>query len=116
MVMSAVSSVSTPGVLVTMMPRLARGRDVDIVHPGAEIGDQLQVRAGLGDQAGIDMVGDGGNQHSAVAMASASCAPGHGRVVQVQAGVEQLAHPRFHLFRQLAGDDHQGLLGASWRH
>ena len=51
MVMSAVSSVSTPGVLVTMMPRVARGIEVDVVHAVAEIGDQFELRAGLGDQA-----------------------------------------------------------------
>jgi hypothetical protein len=39
MVMSAVSSVSTPGVLVTVMPRCGRGH-VDVVDAGAEIGDQ----------------------------------------------------------------------------
>ena len=47
MVMSAVSSVSTPGVLVTVMPRWTRGRDVDIVDAVAEIGDQLELLAGL---------------------------------------------------------------------
>ena len=31
------------------------GGDVDIVDAGAEIGDQLQLRAGLGDQAGVDL-------------------------------------------------------------
>ena len=47
MVMSAVSSVRTPGVLVTVMPRLTRGRDVDMVDAVAEIGDQLELVAGL---------------------------------------------------------------------
>jgi hypothetical protein len=44
MVMSAVSSVSTPGVLVTVMPRCHGRGDVDIVDAVAEIGDQLQLR------------------------------------------------------------------------
>ena len=45
MVMSAVSSVSTPGVLVTVMPRLRARVEVDVVDAGAEIGDQLQLAA-----------------------------------------------------------------------
>jgi hypothetical protein len=45
MVMSAVSSVSTPGVLVTVMPRGKAPPHVDIVDAVAEIGDQLQLGA-----------------------------------------------------------------------
>ena len=63
MVMSAVSSVSTFGVLVTVMPRLRGGLDVDLVDAVAEIGDQLEVVAGLRDQRGVDAVGDGRHQH-----------------------------------------------------
>ena len=51
MVMSAVSSVSTAGVLVTVMPRLKRGGDVDMVEAVAEIGDQLEPLAGLAEHA-----------------------------------------------------------------
>ena len=51
MVMSAVSSVRTPGVLVTVMPRCARGLEIDVVDAGAEIGDQLQARSRLGQHA-----------------------------------------------------------------
>ena len=47
MVMSAVSSVRTPGVLVTVMPRSCAGVDIDIVDAVAEIGDQLEVAARL---------------------------------------------------------------------
>ena len=43
-VMSAVSSLSTLGVLVTVMPRLCGRVDVDVVDAVAEIGDQLQLR------------------------------------------------------------------------
>ena len=48
--MSAVSSVRTPGVLVTVMPRHARRLDVDVVDAVAEIGDELELVAGLGDE------------------------------------------------------------------
>jgi hypothetical protein len=63
MAMSAVSSARTPGVLED--DDLARsGRaDVDMVGARAEIGDQLQVRAGGGDHLGVDPVGDGRHQH-----------------------------------------------------
>ena len=54
MVMSAVSSVSTPGVLVTRMPRFARRLEVDVVDAGAEIGDQLQIGAGLAQHGPVD--------------------------------------------------------------
>ena len=47
MVMSAVSSVRTFGVLVTVMPRACAAVDVDIVDAVAEIGDQLQLAVGL---------------------------------------------------------------------
>ena len=43
--MSAVSSVSTPGVLVTVMPRWRAGVEIDVIDAGAERGDQLQARA-----------------------------------------------------------------------
>jgi hypothetical protein len=63
MVMSAVSSVSTPGVLVTVMPRAGGVVDVDIVDAVAEIGDQLQLLAGLRSMRLVDPVGDGRHQH-----------------------------------------------------
>ena len=66
-VMSAVSSVRTPGVLVTVMPRRSARGDVDMVDAVAEIGDQLHLLAGLGDHAGIDLVGDG--RHEDVGLA-----------------------------------------------
>ena len=47
MVMSAVSSVRTSGVLVTVMPRSCAAIDVDIVDAVAEIGDQLQLAVRL---------------------------------------------------------------------
>jgi hypothetical protein len=101
MVMSAVSSVRTPGVLVTRMPLSVAGLDVDIVDAGAEIGDQLELRAGLGDQDGVDTVGDGGNQDLGGGHGLGQRRRVHRRVVQVQPRVEQFAHARLHRFRQL---------------
>ena len=62
-VMSAVSSVRTPGVLVTVMPRDSAAWHVDMVDAVAEIGDQLEVRPGLGEEIGVDLVGHGRHQH-----------------------------------------------------
>ena len=105
MVMSAVSSVSTPGVLVTVMPLRVRGLDVDIVDAGAEIGDQLQLAVGLLGDQGVDAVGDGGDQHVGGAHGLGQLRRRHRLVVQVQPRVEQFAHAGFDRFRQLAGDD-----------
>src|SRR3546814_2442951 len=54
-VMSAVSSVSTPGVWVTMMSR-ARRLQRDVIDPRAVIGDEAQLFARAFDQPGIDHV------------------------------------------------------------
>ena len=39
------------------------GGDVDIVDAIAEIGDQLELLAGLAEHRGVDAVGDGRHQH-----------------------------------------------------
>jgi hypothetical protein len=49
-----------------------RGRHVDVVDPVAEIGDELEAGSHVVHQGGVDLVGDGGNQTSAVFTASAS--------------------------------------------
>ena len=40
-----------------------RRLEVDIVDAGAELGDQLELRAGLAQSAPVDAVGDGRHQH-----------------------------------------------------
>jgi hypothetical protein len=74
MVMSAVSSVSTPGVLVTVMPRWRAVSRSIWSTPGAERGDQLQARSGLRQHAAVDAVGHGGHQHVGRFTASTSWA------------------------------------------
>ena len=111
MVMSAVSSVRTPGVLVTVMPRLKRGGDVDIVDAVAEIGDQLELVAGLGEHRGVDAVGDGRHQHVGGLHGLGQLGLGHRLVVEIEARVEQFAHAGLDAVGQLAGDDDQRLLG-----
>ena len=96
MVMSAVSSVSTPGVLVTVMPRSRRRVDVDIVDAGAEIGDQLELRRRPGETPRVSMRSvTVGTSTSAVLDGLDQLGLAHRLVVGVEARVEQLAHPRF---------------------
>ena len=110
MVMSAVSSVSTFGVLVTVMPRACAAVDVDIVDAVAEIRDQLQLAVGLLEQisAVISSV-TVGTSTSAVRTASAICAGVHRRIVEIEPGVEQFAHARLDRVRQFTGDDDERL-------
>ena len=105
MVMSAVSSVSTPGVLVTVMPRASAAWHVDIVDAVAEIGDQLQVRPGLGEERGVDLVGHGRHQHVGGLHRLDQLGRRQRLVVDVEPGVEELAHARLDHVRQAAGDD-----------
>ena len=112
MVMSAVSSVSTPGVLVTVMPRCdARVVDVDIVDAVAEIGDQLELLAGLAEHRGVDAVGDGRHQHVGGLHRLGELGLAHRLVVEIEPRVEQLAHAGLDAVGQLARDDDQRLLG-----
>ncbi len=81
-----------------------------MVDAVAEIGDQLQLLAGLGDHAGVDAVGDGGDQHVGFAHRVDDVALAHRLVVEIEPGVEQFAHPRLDQIGELAGDDDEGLL------
>ena len=65
MVMSAVSSVSTPGVLVTVMPRWRAVFRSIWSTPVPKEAMSLQALAGLGQHRGIDLVGHRGHQHVA---------------------------------------------------
>ena len=112
---SAVSSVRTPGVLVTVIPRPRRGQ-VDMVDPGAERGNQLQLVAGRVDQVGIDPVGNGWNENIGLLDDSAQLFVRHRHIGLVQPCIEQLPHPRFRGVGQLSGQKDDGLiLGHSFR-
>ena len=65
-----------------------------MVDAVAEIGDQLQVLAGLGDHAGVDRVGDGRDENVRLAQNLDDLGFRHRLVVEVELGVEQLAHAR----------------------
>ena len=107
MVMSAVSSVSTPGVLVTVMPRSTAAATSMLSTPLPKLAISLRLSpASLSTAASMRSV-TVGTSTSAVLMASASWAWRHRLVVEVEAGVEQLAHAGFDAVGQLARDDDQ---------
>jgi hypothetical protein len=83
----------------------ARGVEIDVVHAVAEIGDQLQLRAGLGQQGAIDPVRHGRHQDVRRLDRLGELGMAHGSVGDVEARVEQLAHARLDRIRKLARDD-----------
>jgi len=83
-----------------------------VVDPVAVIGDELQAVARASEQFGVDLVGDGRDQHVGIAERRREIGLAHRRVVDVQPRVEQLAHARLDLIRQLARDDDKRLLFA----
>ena len=110
MVMSAVSSVSTPGVLVTVMPRCSAVATSILSTPLPKLAISLQLLARLAEQRGVDPVGDGRHQHVGDLHGLGELGLAHRLVVEVEPRVEQFAHARFDRVRQLARDDDQRLL------
>ena len=109
-VMSAVSSVRTPGVLVTMIfgdgprrrrycPRPCRSRD------------QLELRAGRVDQVRVDPVRHGRDEDLGLLEGFAQGRRAHRDVVDVEARLEQLAHAGLDAVGQLARHDDVRLPG-----
>ncbi len=109
MVMSAVSSVSTFGVLVTVMPFLAAAATSMLSTPLPKLAISLRFVAGLGDQRRVDPVGDGRHQHVGFLDRRDQLRLRHRPVVDIQPRVEQFAHAGFDRIRQLARDDDERL-------
>ena len=84
-----------------------------MVHARAEIGDQLQARPGIGDQIGVDRVGDGRHQNVAVGHGGGELFPVQLFVRGVRLGLEQRGHPLHHGIGEFAGDDHPGVQAAA---
>ncbi len=79
--------------------------DINVVHPGPELGDQAQLLAGPGHQAPVDPVGHRRHQHVGGLHRLGELFGRQRDVCLVQSGVEQFFHPQFHRRRQLAGYD-----------
>ncbi|MGY3405425.1 hypothetical protein ACVWZV_001538 [Bradyrhizobium sp. GM5.1] len=109
MVMSAVSSVRTFGVLVTVMPRACAASTSMLSTPFAEIRDQFQPAVGLVDDVGGDVVGHGWDQHVGGTGGFRDLLGRHRRVVEIDPRVEQLAHPGLDRIRKLARHHDEGL-------
>ena len=94
------------------MPPRAGRREIDMVHADAEVGDELQARAGGGDQRGIDPVGD--CRHEDVRIRDRGREPGgiERRVPVAQRYLEQFAHSRFDRRRKPVGYDDPGVARA----
>jgi hypothetical protein len=78
-----------------------------MVDPGAERGDQLQVRARLGQHRLVDRVRDRGDEDLGPGRRLGQLGGAEWPVFQVKTGVEELHHPRFDRVWQLARDDDQ---------
>jgi hypothetical protein len=84
---------------------------VDVVDAGPEVGDQLQLRPGGGQQLAVETVGDGGGQDVGALQRLRQLVAAHGGVAEIKLGVEQLAHARLHRIGELARDDDFRLAG-----
>src|SRR5690606_2776275 len=59
-----------------------------------------------------DTIRHGGDQHLGTLYGLGQGRLGHGCVVEIEAGIEELSHARLDDLRQLARDDHERFLGA----
>ena len=114
MVMSAVSSVRTPGVLVTVMPRLRAVSRSMLSTPVPKLAISLSRGSGLRQHRAIDAVGDRWHHHVGRLRGFHELRLRHRLVVHVEARIEQLPHARLDDIGQLARDDDQGAFGALW--
>jgi hypothetical protein len=85
------------------------GGNVDIIDPVAEIGDQLQPLAGMPQHRGVDAVGHRRHQHVGDLHRLGELGRAHRLVVEIQPGLEQLAHARLDIVGQFARYDDQRL-------
>lgn len=106
-VMSAVSSATTPGVLLIRMPRLRR-MHVKVIDTGPVACDQLELAAecgGLRQHVGVDAVGHRRHQHVEIAHRLKQLIMVKLLVLGVQRDVEKLGHAGLNLGRQLSGHE-----------
>ena len=111
-VMSAVSSVSTFGVLVTVIPCLAAAATSMWSTPLLKLAMSLSWGPACAISGGVYAVGDGRHQHLGLLHRGNQFRLRHRPIVHHETCIEKLAHPRFHLIGQLARDDDKGLLPA----
>ena len=106
--MSAVSSVRTFGVLVTVMPRACAATTSILSTPLPKLAISRSLQSGC-LKVPRRSVGDGRNQHIGGADGFRDLFRRHWRIVEIEPGVEQFAHPGLDRVRQLARDDNERL-------
>jgi hypothetical protein len=111
MATSAVSSVSTPGVLVTVMPRWMALCTSILSTPAPNWAIRRSCSPGPRQEAAVDMVGHGRHQHVGGLHRLGQFFLREGVIVLIEAGVEQLLHPQLYRSWQFAGDDDLQLPG-----
>ena len=109
MVMSAVSSVKTFGVLVTVMPRACAAMTSILSTPLPKLAISFSLHVGLLDQFFVDRVGDGRHQDVGGADRVGDLLRRHRLIVEIEPGIEQLAHAGLDRVRQFARDDNERL-------
>ncbi|ENN84449.1 hypothetical protein RHSP_22289 [Rhizobium freirei PRF 81] len=82
----------------------SRSFDIDMIGAVGETGNQLHLRPGLIDQLSVDAVRHRGHQHVDRSDSLNEFGLGARTIVNVEFGIEELAHPRFHCIRQFARD------------
>jgi hypothetical protein len=86
-----------------------------VVHARAEIGDQLELWSGLGDQVGAQAVGDGGDKHLRRRHRMGKGVGRHRPIGGVELGVEQFAHPNLDRIGKFTRhDDFRLAIGHVW--
>ena len=85
-VMSAVSSVSTPGVLVTVIPCSRAPRQIDVIDSGAVARDQFQAFAAGVDNPRVDAVAHRRHQHFRLARRRRQFVGGQRAIIRVSTG------------------------------
>ncbi len=109
MVMSAVSSVRTPGVLVTVMPRCSAVVTSILSTPLPKLAISFSLSPDWASTEASMPVGHGRHQNVGGLHRLDQLRLRHRHVVEVQPRIEQFAHARFDALRQLARHHHQRL-------
>src|SRR5690606_25662624 len=78
---------------------------IDVVDTGAEIGDELELRPGLRNNRPVDAIRNRRDQNVGGFGRFDDLRGAHRLVVDVEARVEQFAHPRLDDIWKLARDD-----------
>jgi hypothetical protein len=84
---------------------LAGAGHVDMVHPGAVVGDELQLFARLRQQIGVDLLGQAGDEHVGPPHRGGKLLARHPAVGIAQFHVEKLPHPGLDDRRQASRHD-----------